>query len=160
MTTLLGSIQFVREALLHSKWYQIYMLWLWNSRNDFVVWLKGSHATWSYIGHVCACFNLHQLLFQLINALMLGPTQPPIQEVPGAISLGIKRPGLEADHSSPSSTEVNNAWSYTSTPPIRLHGVVVSYKKAQVQLYLNLFRFLNGWRKRERLWSEWYQTFP
>jgi hypothetical protein len=28
----------------------------------------------------------------------LEPTQPPIQWVPGALSLGIKRPGLEADH--------------------------------------------------------------
>jgi hypothetical protein len=36
----------------------------------------------------------------------LGPTQPPIQWVPGALSLGIKRPGCEADHSPPSSAEV------------------------------------------------------
>jgi hypothetical protein len=27
-----------------------------------------------------------------------GPTQPPIQGVPGALSLGVKRPGREADH--------------------------------------------------------------
>jgi hypothetical protein len=33
-------------------------------------------------------------------------TQPPIQLVPGAISLGVKRPGREADHSPPSSAEV------------------------------------------------------
>jgi hypothetical protein len=31
-------------------------------------------------------------------------------------SLGLKRPGHEGDHSSPSSAEVNNAWSYISTP--------------------------------------------
>jgi hypothetical protein len=30
---------------------------------------------------------------------ILGPTQPPILWVPGALSPGIKRPGLEADHS-------------------------------------------------------------
>jgi hypothetical protein len=36
----------------------------------------------------------------------LGPTQPPIQWVPGALSLGVKRPGREADHSPPSSAEV------------------------------------------------------
>jgi hypothetical protein len=47
----------------------------------------------------------------------LGPTQPPILWVPGALSLGVKRPGREADHSPPSSAEVKNAWSYTSTPP-------------------------------------------
>jgi hypothetical protein len=55
-----------------------------------------------------------------------GDTQPPIQWVPGALSLGVKRPGREADHSPPSSAEVKNAWSYTSTLPIRLHGVVLS----------------------------------
>jgi len=25
----------------------IYEVWLWSSRNDFIVLLKGSHATWS-----------------------------------------------------------------------------------------------------------------
>jgi hypothetical protein len=34
--------------------------------------------------------------------------------------------GREADHSPPSSAEVNNAWSYTSTHPIRLNGMVLS----------------------------------
>jgi hypothetical protein len=34
------------------------------------------------------------------------PTQPPIQCVPGALSLGVNRPGCEADHSPPSSVEV------------------------------------------------------
>jgi hypothetical protein len=58
--------------------------------------------------------------------MALGPTQPPIQLVPGALSLGIKRPLREADHSPPSSAEVKNAWSYTSTTPVRLHGVVLS----------------------------------
>jgi len=44
--------------------------------------------------------------------------------LPGALSLGGKWPGREADHSCPSNAEVKNAWSYTSTPPIRLHGMV------------------------------------
>jgi hypothetical protein len=63
----------------------------------------------------------------------MGPTQHPIQWVPGALSLGVKRPGREADHLHPSSAEVKNlwsyggiAWSYTSTSPIRVHGVVLS----------------------------------
>jgi hypothetical protein len=47
----------------------------------------------------------------------LGPTQPPIQWVPGALSLGVKRPRREADHSSTSIAEVKNARTYTSTPP-------------------------------------------
>jgi hypothetical protein len=33
---------------------------------------------------------------------VMGPTQPPIQEVAGALSLGVKLPGSEADHSPPS----------------------------------------------------------
>jgi hypothetical protein len=39
----------------------------------------------------------------------LGPTQPPIQWVPGALSLGVKWPGREADHSPPSRADVKNA---------------------------------------------------
>jgi hypothetical protein len=54
-------------------------------------------------------------LFTTASRLTLGPTQPSIQEVPGAVSLGVKRPGHEADHSPPSSAEVKNVWSYTST---------------------------------------------
>jgi hypothetical protein len=38
---------------------------------------------------------------------------------------GLKRPGREADHSPPCNSEVKNEWSYTSTTPICLHGVVL-----------------------------------
>jgi hypothetical protein len=34
----------------------------------------------------------------------------------GALSLGVKRPRCEADHSPPPSAEDKNAWIYTSTP--------------------------------------------
>ena len=34
---------------------------------------------------------------------------------------GVKRPGREGDHSPPSVADVKNSWSYTSTPPTRLH---------------------------------------
>jgi hypothetical protein len=49
----------------------------------------------------------------------------PIRCVPGAHSLGVKRPEREADYSPPPSAEVKNAWSYNSTLPIRPHGVVL-----------------------------------
>jgi hypothetical protein len=67
-----------------------------------------------------------RVLFTTVSRTALGPIQPPIRWVPGAFSLGAKRPGREADHSPPSSAEIKNAWSYTSNPPIRLHGVVLS----------------------------------
>jgi hypothetical protein len=52
--------------------------------------------------------------------------EPPIQWVPGALSLGVKRPGLEAHHSSPSSAEVKECVELYLHSPIRLHGVVLS----------------------------------
>jgi hypothetical protein len=48
------------------------------------------------------------------SILALGPTQPHSQRTSGALSLEVKRPGREADHSSPSSAEVKNTWRYTS----------------------------------------------
>jgi hypothetical protein len=50
------------------------------------------------------------------------------------LSLGIWQPEREADHSPPSSAEVNNAWSYTSTPNTPSWCLV----KPQGQLYLYL----------------------
>jgi hypothetical protein len=44
----------------------------------------------------------------------------------GLLPWGVRRPGREADHSHPSSAEVKNVWSYTSTAQIRLQGVVLS----------------------------------
>jgi hypothetical protein len=44
----------------------------------------------------------------------LGQTQHSMQGVPGALSLGIKRPGREADHSPPTSAEVEEWVEYTS----------------------------------------------
>jgi hypothetical protein len=45
-------------------------------------------------------------LFTTASRTALGPTLPPIQRVLGALSLGVKRPGREADHSPPSNAEV------------------------------------------------------
>jgi hypothetical protein len=69
--------------------------------------------------------ELGNFLFTTATRMALGPTQRPIQWVAWALSLGVKRPGREANHSSPSSAEVKKAWIYTSTPPTRLHGVVL-----------------------------------
>jgi hypothetical protein len=55
-------------------------------------------------------------LFTTASRTALGPTKPPIQWVPGALSPGLKRPVCETDHSRPFSATVKNAWSYTSAP--------------------------------------------
>jgi hypothetical protein len=57
-------------------------------------------------------FSLHHVV-----KTPLGPTQPPIQWVSGALSLGVKRPGREPDHPPPTSAEVKKTWVYTSIPP-------------------------------------------
>jgi len=46
--------------------------------------------------------------FAIASRSALGPTQP-IQWLPGALSLCVKRQLLEADHSPPSSAEVRGA---------------------------------------------------
>jgi hypothetical protein len=64
-------------------------------------------------------FSLHH---RVHNAL--GPTQPRIQWVPGVFSLGVKRPGHEADHSPPSSAEVKEC------VELYLHFLDISWRGA------------------------------
>jgi hypothetical protein len=56
---------------------------------------------------------------------VLGPTQPPIQWVPGTLSPRVKRPGREAKHSFPSSVEVKMVALYLQSRT-RLHGIVLN----------------------------------
>jgi hypothetical protein len=57
---------------------------------------------------------------------VLGPTQPPIQCVPRALSPAVKLTGHEANHSPPDSAEVNKMWIYTSTDPYAIMAQCVS----------------------------------
>jgi hypothetical protein len=70
--------------------------------------------------------GLEIFLFATSSRRNLGPSQPSLSWVPGALSLRLKRFGREDDHSHLSSAEVENAWSCTSTPPTRLYGVLLS----------------------------------
>jgi hypothetical protein len=63
-------------------------------------------------------------LFAITSRMALGPTQRSILWVTGALSSGGKRLGSQGEHSPPSSAEVKNAWSYTSTPQ---HVLVARY---------------------------------
>jgi hypothetical protein len=46
----------------------------------------------------------------------LGPAETPFQWIKKILSSEVQQPGLEADHSPPSSAEIKTAWSYISTP--------------------------------------------
>jgi hypothetical protein len=64
-------------------------------------------------------------LFSAGSGLTLGPTQPPIQWVPRIISLGLKRPGRDGDHSPLLAPRSRTMELYLHSP-IRLHGVVLN----------------------------------
>jgi hypothetical protein len=51
---------------------------------------------------------------------------------------GVKRPTREADNSSPSSAKVKNAWNCTSTPAIRLLGIVFSLEIVNYTKFKNV----------------------
>jgi hypothetical protein len=73
-------------------------------------------------------------LFTTLSRPALGPTQPPIQWEQGALFLWVKRPCSENDNSPPFRAEVKNAWSCTSTPPIRLRGILYHVEKLYYEL--------------------------
>jgi hypothetical protein len=66
------------------------------------------------------------LLLSTSSRPVLGPTQTPIQWVPGALSPGVKWPGRQADHSPPTSAEVKKYVDLYTNSPIRLHSVLVN----------------------------------
>jgi len=68
-------------------------------------------------------------------------------------------PGGEAANSFPFSTMVNNAWSYTFTHPIRLHGVVLTYTLivfSVVSVPLCRCAFLIMVRDPRKKWNEFW----
>jgi len=69
----------------------------------------------------------------------LGPIQPPIQWIPGALSLWVNRPRREAEHSSPSSAEVKKPWSYTSTLQYAFMAWCSDEAQGQIYLYINSY---------------------
>jgi hypothetical protein len=82
--------------------------------------------------------GLGTFLFTTASRTALGPTQPPIQWVPGALSVGVKRPEREADHSPPSSAESRMRG---DTPPFPKYVFMAwCLVNAQGQLYLQYFK--------------------
>jgi hypothetical protein len=71
-------------------------MWRNKSRDSSVGIALGYDSRWGLV----------IFLFTTASRTALGPIQPPNQWVPEDLSLGVKRPGREADHSPPSSAEV------------------------------------------------------
>jgi hypothetical protein len=95
--------------------YISYMSWKvepgWSSR--YSDWLRAGRPR----GLSSSPNKIKNFLFSMSSRLVLGPSQPPIQWVSGALSQGVQRPGCEADHSPLSSAEAKKTWVHTSTPP-------------------------------------------
>jgi hypothetical protein len=74
--------------------------------NDCIhIYIYTNQSNDSSVGIVLG-YGLGIFLFTTMSKMALGSILPPIQWVPGALSLGVKRPGREADYSPPSSAEV------------------------------------------------------
>jgi hypothetical protein len=84
------------------------------------------------------------LLFSTASRPALGPTQPPTQWVPGAVSPEVRRQGCEADRLQQFTAEVKNGGVMPSLPNIfSQHGVsLIEYKGNCVFLHL-LLEILN-----------------
>jgi hypothetical protein len=76
---------------------------------DSSVGIALGYGPYHRISRVRLPTGLGIFIFTAASRTALGPTQPPIQWVRGALSLEVKRSGREAARSPPSSAEVKNA---------------------------------------------------
>jgi hypothetical protein len=99
--------------------------------------------------------RIKNFLFSMLSRPALGFTQPPTKWVPGALSLGSKRPGHEADHSPSASAEVKKMWIYTSIPPYTFMAqCLISLSHGQLYLFTTM--------RTSNLTSyvSWFKIFP
>jgi hypothetical protein len=80
-----------------------------------VVWCQYTEVS---KGSIASVYRVGIILFSTASRLTLGPTHSFIQRIPGALSLGVKRPRREVDHSPPSTPEVKNTCNYNVITPI------------------------------------------
>jgi hypothetical protein len=130
LTLINGDIKYRAHTLSKKKKVSLFSLWFTQlfllSALEYKSQGAGIAQSVQQLGYVLddllSILGRGQGIFLLATASRptLVPTQPLIQFTPG-----ITRPGRETDHSLPSSAEVKNAWSYTSTSQC-LHGVVLS----------------------------------
>jgi hypothetical protein len=106
---------------INTRHYNLKMKVAWSSET-----LESYIITWC---HWCDWVQTGRLKFDFFDTMsipVLEPIQPPFQWVPRALSLGVKRPGRESNHSPPSRAEVEECVDLYLHCPIRLHGMVLS----------------------------------
>jgi hypothetical protein len=125
--TLVKQPILVRDLRFSRRCGHVVVFWVLTAR---------SSETFLYCDITTWCHNpeknrnsQHKLIHLQINFYVsyhlnrLGPTKPPIQWIPVALSLGVKWPGREADHSLPSSAKVKECVElylhYPHTPSLR-----------------------------------------
>jgi hypothetical protein len=130
---------------INITWATVFVIWRFTAMNTefIVVWVVMScndvllpSSVWN-VGNLCHhtasqlqyIYDMKdKILVAIINKCSEFFSSPPVNTGStakvasytvgtGSLSSWVKRPGREADHSPPSSVEVKNAWSYTSTPP-------------------------------------------
>jgi hypothetical protein len=105
-------IQIIRMYFIFFKWL-LYIIW------DSLVGLRTDGlGFYSRQGQ-------NMILYTIASRPPLQPTQSPILWALAAISTGLKWPGREANHSPPSSGDVNSDGAIPPLPT-RLHGVVLN----------------------------------
>jgi hypothetical protein len=67
--------------------------------------------------------------FSLLENIQMGSNFYPVSYSVsiGALSPEVKQSGHEDDHSLHSASIISNAWSYSSAPPISLHGMHIYF---------------------------------
>jgi hypothetical protein len=76
--------------------------------------------------------RVKNFLFFTSSRLAMGPTEPPIQWIPGVHSPGVKRSEREADHSPPTSAEVNL---YIHSPCAFMGSCLINQEQGQLYLF-------------------------
>jgi len=103
--------------------YAVWYLWYESLSSDRVASEINEHndnealkLQGTLLWNICGPTPVRSIYFHLLLLLLLlqFPTQPSIKWVLWALIPGVKQPGLEVDHSPPSSTKLNKC-SYTST---------------------------------------------
>jgi hypothetical protein len=111
--------------LKHRENFTFYLFYLFTSALHVVMYLT---VTASIVFVVHMQFRHWVVNLSLHHRAQMSSGAHPASYPLGtrALSLGVKWPRREADHSPPSSAVVKNALSSTYTPPVRLYGVVLS----------------------------------